>query len=533
MYCYNCGTEIGEGKAFCPACGISQAPETDITPEADFAPDVTVTPIMEYETYNIPVKQSKKLPKWIWITVASIVAVSLAACAIYFIFFQNISHLMTVGRALNNLAAEIEERTNNSPFKALVMLPEIMEDGTITANVEYSHDLLADWFGPELGAQVQLSSNTETREFALNLKETYSSGFNEIDLYMNRERLALRLGLLDNNYYGIKYDTFRDDIRVFGRLLFLDNETMDSMADIVDLINEIINLEEQDDLQQLYLEAFKKFAGSLKTSSSRTTFEAAGEGVRCTAIEISITKENILELINDIYEIYTTSESFQEQSAILDNPLFNALPGRNGNSFYEEYLKNAKDYIDIFEQTYEGDIKVTFYISNDDRLLCITLNADTIYEGENSKFYASLFLGNSIEDDWTFLLMADDVSVAAPIIWSYKNQSGNHINTIDATIDSVTIQLKSQWEESSGRFNLSYDDGWLSGAGITGTFTSDDKSFRLAFDNLFSGQTDGKLIIDLTAEQGADINTIEFINIDKWGQTLINSILRLLFGLIF
>jgi len=543
MYCYNCGTNIGTDKNFCPECGANQIPEapaaeTEQTlqaPQAPPAPDENIIqPVYYQPSYDMPMQETKKSKKWIWITAVSAAAVIIiASLAVYFIFFSNVSHMMKIGRALANLSAESDERNKNSPLKAFVMLPEIMEDGTIKANVEYSYDLFGNMFGTDIEVDILFSSNMAEREYALKIEEASSGIFNEIDLYMNSERLALRLDVLDNNFYGIRYDTFREDIRVFGRLIMLDDEVMDFLSDIVDIINEIINFEETDDLQKAYMDAFVRFAGNLKSSSSKKTLESAGESVRCTAIELSITKDDILTLIKDIYEIYETSETFQAQYDIFDNSAFSGLfYGLYGESFYEDFLKNSRDYIDSFEKTYEGDIRITFFIGSGDRLLSVAAKADTKYEGEETSFEISSFFGNSIEDDWIFDFTSDD-SQSVKVIWSYSKQSGNFVNTVNIEVDNTSVVLKSTLDESGGRFKLSYDAGSLSRGEITGIFTSDDDSFRLAFDNLLSEHTGGRLLIDLSAEPGSDISEIDYINIDKWGQALLDSLTRLLFSQMF
>ena len=545
MYCFKCGAKIEPDGKFCSFCGASQAPEVThvqpeqtlqtniIEPQPPYIQPVYETPGYEMHAHEAPSHQTFKPRKWIWITAASAAAVIIALCAVYFIFFQNVSHMLTVGKALGNLNKEAEMRIDNSPVKALKMLPEIMEDGTISASIDYSHDFADYWFGAELGADIILSSNTKTREFALNIKETFSSGFSDIDIYMNRERLALRLGLLDDNFYGIRYDTFRDDVRVFGSLLFLDDEIMDVMSDIVDMINEIINYEETDDLQEAYRDVLIKFMGNLKTSKNRSTFEFEGEQIRCSAIELTITKEDIVTLMNGIYEIYETNESFRAQFNMYDNPSFQGFLGEFGADIYEDYLTNSRELIDDIDKFYEGDIKITFFIGNRDRLLGISANAETKYDNEEYIFDALFSFGKSAEDDWTFVFSSNNEPESVTITWSYIDQSGNHVNTIEIRTNSSTIEFVSEWDINSRQFKLSHKDGWWPESTITGLFVSDDKQFQLKLDNLLSGQSGANLIIDLTAVPGAQIDNIEYINIDKWGQTLINALLRLAMGLIF
>ena len=80
---------------------------------------------------------------------------------------------------------------------------------------------------------------------------------------------------------------------------------------------------------------------------------------------------------------------------------------------------------------------------------------------------------------------------------------------------------------------LSYDDGWALSGGIAGVFTSDDMGFCLSFDDVLQELTNSSLIIELTAVYGSDFKDISFINVDKWGESLIEMVTRFLMGLIF
>ena len=523
MYCFKCGSEIGNEDRFCPECGISQAPEV---PQAIEVPQPLEAPQ--------PPPQQNKSKKALWITLGSVAAVAIAAVAVYFLFFQNLGHMATIGRAFNNLGTEAKERIDNSPLKALSMLPEIMEDGTLTADVNYSYAILGDWLSIDMDANIKLSSNTKKREFALNAKINESNESIDFDLFVNKQSAALRVGLLDNNFYGITYDTFKDDIRTFGRLIGLDNETMDELTNMVEIISDAINSDENIfEADDTYSGIIANFARGLKTTSTSTHIEISGERVSCTAIVMIVTKNDIIKLLNDIYDMMENNDDFRSQFELFNTPMYQDSYG-GFDSSYEYNLNEFKQAINEIEQNYFGDITFTFNIGKSDRLLSMIIDADLEIDGERGQIETTLNFGTSVNDTWTMIIHAagDGYRETMSIHWLYDSQSGNHTNTIKLMVGGPSISLLSQWDENSGRFKLAYEDGW-SDNGITGSFKHDGKSFNLNLDDLLADDSDSKLIIELSAKPGSEFKEVDFINIDKWGNTLIDTITDLLMGLIF
>jgi len=508
MFCFKCGKEINNSDEYCPDCGVSQAPPTPFPQPA------------------------KKSYLWLWITLPAVLVIIAAVITVFFLFFRNLAPILTVGRALSNLGAEVEERIDGSPFKAFLMLPEVLEDGTLTANFGYSYSLFGSWLTADVDGSIRLLSNTKEREFALGAQIGTFGESVDFDIYLNRERLALQFGLFDNNYYGIRYDTFRDDIRAFGGLIGLDDETMENLADLVDGLNEAINNDDAEtDLVKAYRDVFIDSAKNLKITETRSHMESTGERVSCKLVEITISKENILEFLNAFYDVVEDNDTLRSQYSLFDNPLFS---GGYGNS-YQQYLREFRSTIRDIERNFSGEIKLAFFIGAGDRLLQSVISANTVYYGSNSEFTATFKFGNSKTDDWDFILSytddyTDELMTAK---WSYEELSGRYVNTLQiVNTDMDFVIFKSEWDTGNGDFILIFDDGRDKNE-LEGVFIPGGKNFRLAMDSILPDDSDGKLKIELTAETGTQIDEIDFINIDRWGNAFIDSILRFILGSVF
>jgi len=531
MFCYQCGKELKTEDKFCPDCGAMKA-QTDIPQQA---------------AADIP-QQPKKRRRWPIVLFITIVSITLIAFSVFYIFFRNVGPLMSLGRALNNLSIEAEERLNNSPFVAIPMLSEILKDGTITADIDYTTALFFDWLTADINGRVKLSSNTETRNFSLEAQVGAYGGSIDLDAYLNRERLALRFQFLGDEFYGLRYDTFREDIRVLGNLINLSGGDVDRLTDIVDRINEMVNAEVVDDdtTSELFSQAFSKFFRNLKISSSRSNLELNGERQRITIIMFTVTKETLIALLNDIYDILENNGSLITQSGMLDNPALSGITGDDFSTDYDRLLREFRSTIDELEHYYSGDITATFHVGRDDKLLQVFINADLEYDGESSELIANFVFGNPTVN-WTFSLSNTTANYTDTITvrWShYTERSSVQVDNLNISISNRnrnktgsdinsrnTIDLTSTWYQDTGDLTLRYlgsVDFEFESTEITGYFTAGDNSFRLILDDVFPDDISTRLRFDITARSGSHFNEIDYVNIDKWGRSVFETVVRLL-----
>jgi len=358
----------------------------------------------------------------------------------------------------------------------------------------------------------------------------------DVEAYMNRESLAVQLPLLSNEYLGITYDTFRNDIQIFGSLVGLSAQEMDFLADIVDQINAVINIEEtSEETFEFYSEVFIDFFKNLDVTSKETRIGSENELIRCTEIKVKISKSAIISLLLDIYDLLENDEVMLERLEVLANQ----LPGYIGNDVNgnEQILKEFRSFIRDFKKKYSGDIEVLFFVDSDDRLLRVEMIADVKYDGEASELRVELDFGSSIYDTWIMSLSYIDSNSdeTVSITWDFEERSSKHVNMIliersDNTAD--TIKLISEWDMIRGDFLLAYAEG-MEVNELTGIFTTDDKNFNIKLDDLYPEDSSNSLMVEISTETGVQIEEIIYINIDKWGSSLMEAIMRLILNGIF
>jgi len=509
MYCDQCGNELKPEDKYCPDCGKA--------------------------VIQLSGKQAtKKSRKVLWITLISLIAVIAIAFAVYMLFFRNIGTVMLLGRAFNNLSAETEERYNGSPLPALEALNEIMEDGSITADFTYTASLLGGWISIDINGKIKLMSDSEARNFALEAQIGAYGESIDLDFFMNKERMALRVHLLDNNFYGLNYDTFREDIRILGRQLGLDRETTDMYADIIDQINTAMNAEVvPDDIDYAYADIMKKFIRNIKISSKREKTDSESGTVINRAVTVTISKKALSNLLNDI----SKNEDAMKSQFNIHNTLF----AQDENILYTDdfdlFMEEFNTFMNDFDRYYSGTIELVFLIDENERLTRIQTDSRIEYDGNSINFWVFFDFGNSVTDEWTFYLSYIDASDAGVnyinVKWDYTERSNNKINTIQFSTDVIEeVSLISEWNENSETFALTVADKNESHT-ISGVLNATDTNIHIILDEISFADSDNKLNIEITTQTGAQIKDIEYINIDRWGTAFIEAILGIITSIPF
>jgi len=89
---------------------------------------------------------------------------------------------------------------------------------------------------------------------------------------------------------------------------------------------------------------------------------------------------------------------------------------------------------------------------------------------------------------------------------------------------SDAIKFVSKWTPEKGNFTLSFSgDSGYSGE-LTGNLKIDKTGFKLTFKDLMEGNNDESLSLNIKAEAGADIKQVNYINIDKWDEALLEKL---------
>ena len=466
---------------------------------------------------DIPAK--KKSGRW-WKIAVPAVLVAAAAAAVYY-FFILASPSDPVNRALANVGEEMAQRIDGSPLKALGMLTEVLADGTLSVSFDYTDRAVS------LSGDVSLSYVVTENEYAAAGDISIMHGYSELEqnivfeAFLNPERIAFGSQLIDNNYYGIKFSSFEEDIRAFAGAAGIAYFLVEQITQGLSIIDEAMNGDSPNYLDidtQRYESLFSDFYKRCDQTSERVNIDSGGQSIAVTKTEIVVTKAAIIGLLNDLLDAIENDENIRNYFSSLLTSTVDSGPVLPGIG-YGDMMNQLKMLVSAFSIYYADSsiITLTLFIGDGDRIMLMELDADVTFMTERVQFSASFDFGASVSDRWVFKVEAGGLT--ASIEWDYTENGASRENIITFSFDDVKLALKSDWSTDSGDFTLAYslDNGsWVQTGELSGVFLLDSNGFRLSLDIPIGYYSSEKLALDIKGEFGADIKQIDFINVDQW-----------------
>jgi hypothetical protein len=148
----------------------------------------------------------------------------------------------------------------------------------------------------------------------------------------------------------------------------------------------------------------------------------------------------------------------------------------------------------------------------------------------------SLDLGTSATDIWVLEIETTDRwgHFFMEMTWDFRYERGEYVHTLTVNINDdgwrEQFQLIISWNPTRGDFDIvrvervgrdTWTDEILSGNFIV----REDGTFRLQFDHEYDGWSwREEFSFDIFTETRADIGDVEFVNIDRWTQALLDQI---------
>ena len=462
-----------------------------------------------------------------------VIILALVAVGFYFFNRGKSNQEDALAIALENLGEEAKHRISNTPFNVFSKLSECLQDGSVTVDVSYLEHF-DNYPSDEYRAVFSIASNIQEREIALTAMYSFIDNYYEymqkyeVEAFMNKERIAIGSKMLDDNYYGIRYSTFAEDIWVFAAKFGIDTYTVNSIIEMVDAINEGMNAApERLDYSERSEDMLQKYADLCEYTTKSIDLDTVGKTGSGTQYELLISKAAIMAFFEDVIDMMETDEDIQ---SILEQ-LYVSVPGNESvNVGFDEILEETKNLIAIFDQVYSDTsvIRYTFVVSDEDRLVNMDIDLDIRVDlsslgGGNERLQMSISydFGTSLMDPWVFNIDITNI-MSVGYIWDYKELSGGvYENTLTMNVDYQTLVFETQWTRSSGDFTISFRDnyGYFSGE-LTGNYRIADDGVGFVFSVDRFAMMDGIVYDDfevaIIGEKGANIKDIEFINIDKW-----------------
>lgn len=430
--------------------------------------------------------------KRILITFACVISIILVAG---FAVYIRTAPLRAIQQSLSILNDETTRRINASPFQAIGLLSDSLENGNIHFDARFDGI-------PNVRINGALASNANER--ALDIGVIFMHLFQiELETQMNQERVAGRIGGLGDDFYGFTYSTFRDDIKIFGNSIGLDNEVMNTLSDMVEILDESLNADSQARLLQPYFDVFSRF---LLTSSFRATREEDSQLIR-----FSFDWGDIISLLDRLYALLEQDEALYARYGFFSN-------FHSSVSLYDQLLEYLYGFIREMEQDISGDAFLTFSIDPDGRLnkMYFYTDIEHVNDGLPVEILLTACFGTGVYCSWKFSITFEGFGTptsAVSILWDFASD-GTYVNTIILPYaqGSRENSFVSEWTPETGDFTLSFGENVVGGRFIS---TSDD-SFHLSIN------TEANLSLEINATQETPvIPDIHFVNLDMWDTGLI------------
>jgi len=428
------------------------------------------------------------------------------------------SPLAVVSRAMANNNAETMQRIEGTPFRAIELLMDTLGNGAVNVDFDY-RDRWSDANGT-----VQWVSNTRNNDHSFAAEITSNRQTLEVEAFINRDRLAVGSRNLDNNYYGITFATFRDDLSIFGREVGLSSREMNTIIDVVELIEDVMHITgDSDTLLQQYIDLLTDFMTNLELTSERTQITSGGSNVNARKIQFIITDDDISDLLTDLIDMLSDDEHMREYfNAITRNEIVEEMFWRMQIPSYSDLMRELRDAVRDLNRHLSGEITITYFVGSRDRLLRMETEADLRMDRERVRMSSSFDFGESAQDRWEIQtsITSDNMRERTRVVWDYEDSSGRITNSMVITADGDRIFLESEWSPSNGRFTLSMDDGRFEDE-ITGVFRVNRDGFNLSIDNPFPRNSNEFLEFEITTQTGVRVRQIDFINMDLWDEDLL------------
>ncbi|MCL2016152.1 MAG: zinc ribbon domain-containing protein [Defluviitaleaceae bacterium] len=491
-FCTVCGTDT-KGGNFCPSCG---AAVNSALPPAFAVPQ---RPINPNNRQPLPIFSNKKA---LIASAAGLITIIIIGVVVFNILN---TPLLVLNRALNNTAAEIQQRTSASPLLAANMLPAILDNGVISANVA-----MAGFWGEAISPSMTLRTDQRNNNHALN----FTVGQQSMDLHLNRQRVAFRNTNLDDNFYGITFSTFQNDLASIIPVLGINSDEENFLTELISAIETSMNRTPTQMLQP-YQDSFVAMLIALPVTSERQSVVSGGTLVNATRLTFTVSQENITALLHDWLAL------FEEELALQPNISQNEL---------RELRNFVTDTIRTFERDFNVSSEMVYYIRNN-RLLRAEFEVNLTYQFETAQIVSVVDFGTSVQSPWhvntTITNLTRNESVQINVGWDFSETPTQYINTFNASIregnflETATATLA--WSPTSGNFALSLNSGGSAQDILTGVFMPNsagsafDLSLNLGGIFAFLGASS----VNITASTNANIPNINFINLDGWGDSVL------------
>ena len=441
--------------------------------------------------------------------------------------FCFVAMLTMTAAAMPNWLGELQERVENSPMEAIVILAESLVNGVVEVEV---NDV--DWRGNPERTMMRLYSNLRNTDYALFMENLDRWGDNEVDLLFNRQRVALRVvedgvGLLGDNLLGVTFATFGADLNAFLNSLYNHGLIweMPAASEIemairyVGMVSEFLNSGHAHDINPLqFADLFLLFMLGIQQETAQDTITFGGELV-------SVQRNRTFIRMNTVYDMLIN---------LIDRVDTGLMRGTDFEIF-AWLLEEARDGLSLERDHVDGYIFLDTYTEANGRVrrlgFGLFMHCVYYFTGYTLDFGAHALdtwvWTLSTVDSWSSHLQITEWEVCntgelrAHRFATTENRTTRWLGQAEshATTTAITIS----WNPTTGHLSATVkEDGrWgIFEETVEGTLTFTDSGFILKL-------ADEDASITFSATVGTPVPRPAFINLDRWADV---AAIRGLFG---
>ena len=518
MYCGKCGTENSADSKFCLKCGSPlAAPDDNVSVQPNAGPRPSENKFVSF------LKR-----RWMILAPALALLIILLLCLNSII--TAISPSYAVLRATKNTMVELNERLESSSLNFLMVLGECLQDGTV--ETQFSYD---DGYYTQADGSIMLLNKSASKEYGLVTSLTINDVDVDLTTLFNNKRMAFQTSLIDDQYYGITYDSFKSDLDQFARVADLDDELVDSLKQFYDYMtassdNDITGMTAK------YNELFESFVRELKPAVTSEKIKSGHDTVSCKVVTYQITDEDIVRLFRDLQVMLEDDEDLRdylytafEAQSIGEDYSFGYY--EDADDMYDDLLDGVDDIIDAMEDEMSGAIAISYYLSGN-TLVRWGLSGDPEIDNEKLEFECTIDFGkHPATNDIECVFNAEDdygSEYELELTFRTATQGDTITNAIELNADEDgydnTVSFVTEWNKKTGFFETTietdYDDYV-----IRGNLTFDKDGFKLVLDDILDDFYAGEnLELTFIAHKTVSIPDPQYVNMDQWDDDFLDDL---------
>lgn len=470
--CKNCNSEIPIDAKFCPNCGRSSHQE----------------------------KRIGKMRPWM-IALPILLAVIIAFAFLWKPLFIHIAPFHALANGASGTLQSLTQRYEGSMFE--VFRGVNSGDGKITS------DFRVDLHSQSEG-DVQLLLNLQKDPLAHQLFTIASYTTQEYSLgasvFADPSCMALSIDpLTSENYIGIEYNTFHEDIQRSVLLSqWIDSDTSSEIQDHLQRLAKNLSLEQPEFRNNpAFGTALETFFENRKPSVQKDT-----QYDNAYRIVYKLGDADIGKLLRNLLEI-TEDDDFIKAVYAYINVFFESEDATE-NVQWDEYLARVRNRVDELIDLNEGTAILTFVLQKD------SLRSFEIDYSGNGEWSASVVFGeDATKDDILLGLCIEGESV--DYRFSTKNDAEQFAQSVIVTSEEESTSLGYRWERNSGALTINTGEG----TSVSLVLKPTDNGYTLSVPNLselvslllpqMDGELDGSMHIVVT--HGAEFHKPDYTNI--------------------